>query len=61
MEVIVGANQLKQQVGVLQGILAKKETIPILSRIKIEASDNGDRRCCINRLRKRISGKIFLP
>ena len=42
MEAIVSARKLKEQVAGLQGILAKKETIPILSRIKIEANDEGD-------------------
>lgn len=42
MEAIVSAKKLKEQVGALQGILAKKATIPVLSRIKIEADDNGD-------------------
>ena len=42
MEVIVNAKNLKEQVGALQGILARKSTIPILSRIKIEAGDKGD-------------------
>lgn len=42
MEAIVNAKNLKEQVGALQGILAKKSTIPVLSRIKIEAGDHGD-------------------
>lgn len=42
MEAIIQAKKLKEQVGALQGILARKETIPILSRIKIDASERGD-------------------
>ncbi len=42
MEAIVNAKKLKEQVGALQGILAKKSAIPVLSRIKIEAGDKGD-------------------
>lgn len=42
MEAIIQAKQLKAQVSALQGILARKETIPILSRIKIEAGERGD-------------------
>jgi len=41
MEAIIHAKKLKEQVGALQGILARKETIPVLSRIKIEAGDKG--------------------
>jgi DNA polymerase III subunit beta len=42
MEAIIQARKLKEQVGALQGILARKETIPVLSRIKIEAGMRGD-------------------
>ena len=42
MEAIIQAKKLKEQVGALQGILARKETIPVLSKIKIEAGDQGD-------------------
>ena len=42
MEAIINAQKLKEQVGALQGILARKNTIPVLSRIKIEAGDKGD-------------------
>lgn len=42
MEAIVSARKLKEQVAGLQGILAKKEMVPILSRIKIEANSDGD-------------------
>jgi DNA polymerase III subunit beta len=42
MEAIIQAKKLKEQVGALQGILDRKATIPILSRIKIEASECGD-------------------
>ncbi len=41
MEVIIHAKQLKEQVGALQGIFAKKETIPVLGKIKIDAEKNG--------------------
>lgn len=42
MEVIISAQNLKEQVGALQGILAKKASIPVLSQIKIDAGENGD-------------------
>ncbi len=42
MEAIINAQNLKEQVGALQGILAKKATIPVLSQIKIEAGESGD-------------------
>jgi DNA polymerase-3 subunit beta len=42
MEVIIQAKKFKEQVSALQGILAKKETIPALSKIKIDARGNGD-------------------
>lgn len=41
MEAIIHARQLKEQVGALQGIFAKKETIPVLGKIKIDANQNG--------------------
>lgn len=41
MEAIIHAKQLKEQVGALQGIFAKKETIPVLGKIKIDAEKNG--------------------
>jgi len=41
MEAIIHAKQLKEQVGALQGIFAKKETIPVLGKIKIDANSNG--------------------
>ncbi|HMS42474.1 MAG TPA: DNA polymerase III subunit beta [Pyrinomonadaceae bacterium] len=41
MEAIIHAKQLKEQVGALQGIFAKKETIPALGKIKIDANSNG--------------------
>lgn len=41
MEAIIHAEQLKEQVGALQGIFAKKETIPVLGRIKIDAEEGG--------------------
>ncbi len=41
MEAIIHARQLKEQVGALQGIFARKETIPALGKIKIEANQNG--------------------
>ena len=41
MEAIIHAKQLKEQVGALQGIFARKETIPVLGKIKIEASESG--------------------
>ena len=42
MEAIINAQKLKEQVGALQGILARKATIPVLSQIKIEAGESGD-------------------
>ena len=42
MEAIINANKLREQVGALQGILARKETIPVLGKIKIEALARGD-------------------
>jgi len=41
MEAIIHAKQLKEQVGALQGIFAKKETIPVLGKIKIDANPSG--------------------
>lgn len=41
MEAIIHAKQLKEQVGALQGIFARKETIPVLGKIKIDANQNG--------------------
>ena len=37
MEAIVNAKIFKEQVGALQGIFARKETIPVLGKIKIDA------------------------
>ena len=42
MEAIINSKKLKEQVGALQGILARKNTIPVLSRIKIDALTSGD-------------------
>lgn len=42
MEAIIQAKKLKEQVGALQGILDRKATIPVLGKIKIEASERGD-------------------
>jgi DNA polymerase-3 subunit beta len=42
MEAIINSKKLKEQVGALQGILARKNTIPVLSKIKIDASERGD-------------------
>jgi DNA polymerase-3 subunit beta len=42
MEAIIHAKKFKEQVSALQGILAKKETIPVLSKIKIDANNQGD-------------------
>ncbi len=42
MEAIINSKKLKEQVGALQGILARKNTIPVLSRIKIDARASGD-------------------
>ena len=41
MEAIIHAKQLKEQVGALQGIFARRETIPVLGKIKIDANQNG--------------------
>lgn len=41
MEAIIHAKQLKEQVGALQSIFARKETIPVLGKIKIDAEKNG--------------------
>ena len=42
MEAIINSKKLKEQVGALQGILARKNTIPALSKIKIDALTSGD-------------------
>jgi DNA polymerase-3 subunit beta len=42
MEAIIQAKKLKEQVGALQGILDRKATVPVLGKIKIEASERGD-------------------
>jgi DNA polymerase-3 subunit beta len=42
MEAIINSKKLREQVGALQGILARKETVPILNKIKIEARPEGD-------------------
>ncbi len=42
MEAIINSKKLKEQVGALQGILARKATIPVLGTIKIDASERGD-------------------
>lgn len=42
MEAIINSKKLKEQVSALQGILARKATIPVLSTIKIDASERGD-------------------
>lgn len=42
MEAIINSKKLKEQVGALQGILARKATIPVLSTIKIDANERGD-------------------
>ncbi len=44
MEAIIHAKQLKEQVGALQGIFARKETIPSLGKIKIDAESGGSMR-----------------
>ena len=44
MEAIIHAKQLKKQVGALQGIFARKETIPSLGKIKIDAESGGSMR-----------------
>lgn len=41
MEAIIHAKQLKEQVSALQGIFARKETIPVLGKIKIDANATG--------------------
>lgn len=42
MEAIIQAKKLKEQVGALQGIFDRKATIPVLNKIKIDATDAGD-------------------
>ena len=42
MEAIIQAKKLREQVGALQGILDRKNTIPMLTKIKIDASERGD-------------------
>ncbi|MDQ3714074.1 MAG: hypothetical protein M3388_17905 [Acidobacteriota bacterium] len=42
MEAIVNAKKFKEQIGALQGIFARKETIPVLGIIKIGAGTRGD-------------------
>ncbi len=42
MEAIINSKKLKEQVGALLGILARKNTIPALSKIKIDALTSGD-------------------
>ncbi len=42
MEAIIHAKKFKEKVSALQGILAKKETIPVLSKIKIDANNQGN-------------------
>jgi DNA polymerase III sliding clamp (beta) subunit (PCNA family) len=42
MEAIVNAKKFKEQIGVLQGIFARKETISVLGKIKIDAGTRGD-------------------
>lgn len=42
MEAIIQAKKLREQVGALQGILDRKGTIPMLGKIKIDASERGD-------------------
>lgn len=42
MEAIVNAKKFKEQIGALQGIFARKETIPVLGKIKIDAGTRGD-------------------
>ena len=42
MEAIINSKKLKEQVGALQGILARKATIPVLGTIKIDALTSGD-------------------
>lgn len=44
MEAIIHAKHLKEQVGALQGIFARKETIPSLGKIKIDAESGGSMR-----------------
>ena len=42
MEAIINSKKLKEQVGALQGILTRKNTIPVLGKIKIDALTSGD-------------------
>lgn len=42
MEAIVNAKKFKEQIGALQGIFARKETIPVLGKIKIDAGTRGE-------------------
>lgn len=42
MEAIVNAKKFKEQIGALQGIFARKGTIPVLGKIKIDAGTSGD-------------------
>ena len=42
MEAIINSKKLKEQVAALQGILARKATIPVLGTIKIDALTSGD-------------------
>ena len=42
MEAIIQAKKLREQVGALQGIIDRKGTIPMLAKIKIDASESGD-------------------
>lgn len=42
MEAIVNAKKFKEQIGALQGILARKEMIPVPGKIKIDADTRGD-------------------
>lgn len=41
MEAIINARQLREQVRCIQGIFTGKETIPILSRVRIDAETQG--------------------
>lgn len=38
----MNAKKFKEQIGALQGIFARKETIPVLGKIKIDAGERGD-------------------
>lgn len=42
MEAIINSKKLKEKVGALQGILTRKNTIPVLGKIKIDALTSGD-------------------